>query len=322
MITADSDPVLHELLHEPVNRYQLPYYVTRYHDDTMAHWPGLKGDVGKMSYKGNLIQWDAKAVGYRGINVLSYSDPVTEHFVQLRWAGIDIDAKDNPDRFCGYGVDARALEPDSLINRVCRVIPAAMVRLSKSGKGVHVILRLDPKCYPTVSYDQAKQLARGMVAGPKVALQAAGITVCVTGLPNLWLWSEGGKQKTVQEGTTVELPGAWSECGAPKCYGNTAQQDREIPLDNFKGTPAAILVKLLDAGLIRDAGFGRCCVYHKAQINVGEFLRKTGIKVTTKSQCRPEHAHEVNGYLELGEDGSLKLFSNADNGVILALYSL
>lgn len=144
----------------------------------VEHWPGAKGQVGE-TMPTNLKYW-----GFVGVTVESYSKPMAEQMCRIRWTGIDIDGDDNPK----FDVERAAYQ-------VYDLIPNSIIRTSKSGSGLHVILPWgNTHEKPWV---QAKMEAKHDTAVHVKRLIDAGIVPCVFGLVNMWLFSEGGKQRTL-----------------------------------------------------------------------------------------------------------------------------
>jgi hypothetical protein len=156
----------------------------------VVHAPGLNGTTVP-------LPTDKPYHGYMGVTVRSYLVPINAQPVGLAWSAIDIDAEDNP----GWTYDTMFEKlRDTFKHR-------AVIRTSKSGKGFHLIFpvfRLEGYRAPEqMSWFLAKHEARRAVHGEAGHLIDSGITPCVTGLVNLWLWSKDGAQ------TTLFVPEGW-----------------------------------------------------------------------------------------------------------------
>ena len=260
----------------------------------VSHWPGTAGHGADDRMP---ITWPIH--GYRGLLVQDYRKSVTEQPVKLCWAGVDIDAPDNPDR------DLPGEVSDLLFNQ-------CLIRTSKSGKGVHCIVVF----YRAIecAYHTALETAKRAVHGIEEELAEAGIKSCVAGLPNLWLWSDGGLQRTVSDtGVTVSAPTQIAAAPVPRF------EPQPVDRSAFSGLALEVLLRLSEARMIRLPYTGR------TNVNIGRVKRVLdGVcTINTRSKCRAEHESEVNGFLEITADGTIKLVSNADNNsVVLALHSL
>jgi hypothetical protein len=145
----------------------------------VRHFPGLDGQQGE-------VPEALPFHGYMGLACTTYSVPVTDQDVLLCWSAIDIDSKDN------------SLSHENIVRTCHALAPETIIRTSKSGGGVHMIITCAPRY---VKYEHAKEEAKEMVKPYMLKLLQSGINPCVSGLVNLWLWSEGGHQKT------LHLPG-------------------------------------------------------------------------------------------------------------------
>jgi hypothetical protein len=263
----------------------------------MLHVPGLKGYPDAPP-----DNWPVH--GYRGIMVKRYDAPPAN--VLLCWASIDVDQEDNP------GVDLRK-QVVNLLRETC------IIRTSKSGLGVHVLL---PLAEPLeVPYSSAASLAKSIIQPQARLLESGGITRCVSGLPNMWLWSEGGLQRTLCD-DGYALP--WFDCKTARLAEQKPAsnlQDSPRQLLDFTGAAGAVADRLTTCGIVAlRNGF----LPRKQNVNIGAVKRALGglIELKTRSKCRPEHTHEINGFVEFTPDCGVKIFSNPDQCVILALESL
>jgi hypothetical protein len=236
------------------------------------------------------------STGLRGLMVNDLSIACSEQKSRLLWVGIDIDAEHNPDHGARLTSDV-----------VTCLGHVGTVRLSKSGKGCHVFIR----CSNTseYKYDYVKRLARHVVQPYVERLIAAGIKPCVHGLPNLWVQTRGGLQRTIHENTTfkVDLSGIVLPVLAFEAPGSTGTC---IKLDAFNGLLLKLVMKLQEDKVLGDP------LSVKTNVNVGRVRRSLeplGVKFETQSKCRLNHADEVNGFIELDPCGGLCLVSNPDN---------
>ena len=145
----------------------------------VSHWPGKDGQ------KSETMPTHEKMWGFVGLLVEDYRRPVQSQKLQLAWRGIDIDGSDNSDM---------ALE--TLIQTVIPLFEhTAVVRTSKSGTGLHLLF---PYKAPTPgTYMALKQMAKHDCIPAITTLIKHNIAPCVFGLVNMWLFSEGGKQRTL-----------------------------------------------------------------------------------------------------------------------------
>lgn len=128
---------------------------------------------------------DHKLWGFVGLLVQDYKRPVQEQLVKIAWTGIDIDGDDNSH-----------LTLDEMFDRTLSAVgPNTVIRTSKSGRGLHVIMPWEKSDWK--EYKQAKTEAKHDAAIFVKRLLDVGVTPCVFGLVNMWLFSEGGKQRTL-----------------------------------------------------------------------------------------------------------------------------
>ena len=177
-----------ERLYGPPQDGWLPYRLFAWAGETYSmkvmHFPGVEANPIPIERA-----YEAPYHGYRGLLVQDYARSLNDQRVRFMWSAVDIDAKDNP----GKG-------PVELYDRAYEALKyfqyahPLVFRASKSGNGLHVIWKMNgAEC----SYAEAQATAK-IKAGQLVrALLAADIMTCVYGLPNLWLWSEGGKQRNL-----------------------------------------------------------------------------------------------------------------------------
>lgn len=145
----------------------------------VSHWPGSSGQ------QSEVMPTQEKMWGFVGLLVEDYKKPVSDQQVRLAWHGIDIDGSDNPD-----------MDVTSLVTKTIMLFEhEAVVRTSKSGTGIHLIF---PRREPVVGqYGNLKALAKADAIPQLLKLVKNKVAPCVYGLVNMWLYSEGGKQRTL-----------------------------------------------------------------------------------------------------------------------------
>lgn len=146
---------------------------------TVEHWPGTRGQTAEQ------MPTHCKLWGFVGLTVEKYTLPISQQQVRLCWTGIDIDGEDNNH----LSVEQIATKSHEVIGNKC------IIRTSKSGKGVHVLMpwgETTPK-----PYVHAKMEAKHDAAIYVKRLLDVGVVPCVFGLVNMWLYSEGGQQRTI-----------------------------------------------------------------------------------------------------------------------------
>ena len=286
-----------------------PYYVYKWERAGQAsiirHYPPAT----RANLPGPNCQPDA--IGFRGLMVQDYETPLSEQgLVKLAWVGIDIDAEDN-DKVC------LNLRLGSLGDYVASLLCSdpVVVRSSKSGMGCHVVVPLVE--VELMTYDKAKAVAKQISKRFVDKLATEQINCCVTGLPNMWLYTQGGKQKTLMvphelyHPTEAEL--------AVQGVASTGPHE-VVNATKFSGLAARVISQLANDGILPPD------LPNKTQVNVGRVRRslsKIGVEFETRSKCRLEHETETNGYIELLADGTVRLVSNADdNSIVLTLASV
>jgi hypothetical protein len=269
----------------------------------MQHAPGLNGMADPLP-----DGWPVH--GYRGVCVRDYRKPADAAHVLLCWAGLDIDYGDNK-------------HIDNLVDKCCAVLAdECIIRTSKSGRGVHAILVLRSPL--EVPYSLAASLAKNLIQPRAQKLTDAGVVTCVSGLPNLWLWSATGLQRTVVDNGYTAEPSC-ADVDTVNRFANdpyvNMSQATSLSTMLFSGLAASAVHALIVAGVVacRD-GF----VSRKQNVNIGAVKRALVglVDVKTKSKCRPEHSYNINGFIEFTVDGGVRLFSNPDQAAILVLHSL
>ena len=293
---------LHDFLFPPIPGY-FGYHVHRFKvpgGHSIRHYP--TACEGKLNSEPR-DHTGVDMIGFRGLMVRDEASWIGEYPVLLAWVGLDIDAEHNP-------------HVDKLPERVAEVVcDKGTVRTSKSGAGAHVFFRIAGQ--PKLPYEEAKRVARRFAAGAEDRLYTkAGIVCCVTGLPNLWVWSEGGRQREVRVCKEWNLPPEGSyvlrgeKPAAPVSGTGLAQYSPMIQA----------ILKILHVANVLDVNN----LAPKTQVNIGKVKRALAghLDFATKSKCRPEYEHEINGFIQLdAANGSFALVSNADNGSVLQLVS-
>jgi hypothetical protein len=311
-MTFDTfEPDLVNLLYPPQYRDAgwHPYYVYKWSIEGRAavirHYPPAR-------VASHIIEprMPPSSIGFRGLMVRDHHVPMSDQpSVLLCWIGIDVDAEDN---------DHVHLQRGTLADYISMLFvnEPVVTRSSKSGAGAHVLIPL--RAPLEMSYDKAKRVAKAIADRYETYLNNEGIVTCVSGLPNMWLYTQGGKQATV--GMTNDLYEPTIEELNPSTTAfPTVQHVENSGPPQFSGMAARCLNTLVEAGVMSPE-FPK-----RTQINVGRVKRalaNMGVELETRSKCRPDHEHEVNGYIELSEDGTVKVISNPDNNsVILTLVS-
>lgn len=273
----------HEIpyLYDGNERFYRVYSNTSQGQRRMVHVPSKNGGGRALS------PYDM--LGLRGVSVGDLSGSHAQP-VLLHWGGIDIDWEDNENKW----------GPDALAKDVCQMIPDAMVRTSKSGKGLHVFFKL-AMARPFPSVQEAAEAARGITLPVKTHLENEGVACCVSGLPNFWVWSEGGLQRTLQWGKPVVV-----EAFTPAPARVAGSYSGSVPL----GPRARKLVDALGVEPTK-----------QTNVNIGKVKRSlntVGLDFETRSKCRPEHEHEINGFIQF-DDFHVRIFSNPDQKCVLIL---
>lgn len=312
-MTVDTfEPDLLNLLYPEQARAEgfKPYYVYKWERDGLSsiirHYPPAR-----QTYSQYHAPSDApSSIGFRGVMVKSYDTPmVQQQEVKLCWVGLDIDKEHNESVI-------RELRLGTLADYIQTLLSAvpAVVRCSKSGHGAHVLVPLaDMEAMPMI---RCKAIAQQVASKFQALLGDHGIETCVTGLPNMWLYTRGGAQRTLS--LTNDLYHVTpDELQAPAAY--SAPEVQALSVGRFEGLASRVVNQLVADGVLHPDLPGR------TQVNIGRVRRslaKIGIEFNTKSKCRVEHEHEPNGYIELTGDGTVRVVSNADdNSVVLTLVS-
>lgn len=290
-----------------------PYYVYKWERSNMAslirHYPPATKSY--LNYHAPVEP--PSSIGFRGLMVQDYDTPmVNQGYVKLCWVGLDIDAEDN-----GHVIQHLKLGTlaDYVSTLLCNL--PAVVRCSKSGQGAHVLVPLAE--VELMSYDRARAVTKAIAKRFEGLLLDEDIKTCVTGLPNMWLYTQGGAQKTLGKTNDLYHP-TESELSA-QVFQTGPVDDKGVvgPALKLDGLAAKMANQLVSDGIIGPE------LPSKTQVNIGRVKRslaKIGIGLDTRSKCRVEHEHEPNGYIEITVDGTVRVFSNADNNsVILTLVS-
>jgi hypothetical protein len=246
-----------------------------------------------------------KLYGLRGLVVDSLLTPLNEQRCKIVWLAIDIDHEPN----------AQIVD---LPKRVVELLgDVGTVRLSKSGQGVHVFIRCTGM-QMTGDYDHVKRLARVATRPYVERLVNAGIKPCVYGIPNVWVWSEGGLQKMIHVNETFkcDLSNVVVPCPTINSHDATG---RSINPEQFNGKTLEVIQVLQKANVLP------ADLKSKTNVNIGRVRRALAgiVEFKTESKCRVTHEQEINGFIELTTDGTFALVSNPDNNsVVLRLISL
>jgi hypothetical protein len=257
------------------------------------------------------------AVGRRGLAVKEEArkSPLKTQPVRLTWAGLDIDVEDNRERYQTVTDEARCIlvGEETLVEKVKRLLgDKLMVRTSKSGKGAHCFLRI--KDAPEMSYDKARAVAKLALAPYIKLLKDNNILCCVTGLPNLWMWTYGGLQRTLSMPDYDEDVSAMLEA-TPFNWANSQPEWSgygHVSLESFGPKTRDIILTLCKAGVLTTPPATR------TQVNVARVKKalEGQVDFKTLAKGREGHEHEPNGVLTLNES-EIKLLSNADNNKVV-----
>jgi len=213
----------------------------------------------------------------------SLIDP--ENFESLIcWVGLDIDGDDNP------------LPIAELLERIRCACPGASLRLSSSGRGVHVLYRLAApiRCPP----NQANILIRYLTQFAGAALDLIGVRVCKRDRRMFWL--SGGQNAWVYRTEKLlasklpELLFAPATMVSPPTLSGNFSPEIILWAERFQA-----------AGILQD-------VKPHNLVYVGDvvkLLKTLGIRVKTRSPCSG-NGH-INGYIDIGWD-TISLWSYAD----------
>lgn len=277
-----------------------PYLVER-RGSKMLHMPPKSKPLTSERLKRFMALGPMTAIGVRGVVVENSYEPADAQRCWLNWAAIDVDAEG---QWPVLGELGNGCSWQEMLARVLN--GAAHIRSSKSGEGRHILFMFD-KPYEFFGVAAAAAAAKAFVKPWVEKLNAAGIQTCVSGLPNLWVWSEGGKQSWIYKSSVKHMLGAT----ACPC----------IPLPRTKPCLSMFLMtngfgwevakRLVEHGIVltKDGKIDR-----HTNVNIGRVKEalKELMPFKTKSKCRPEHANETNGFVEIDEY-SVSLFSSADN---------
>lgn len=286
------------------------YHAYKRADGAMKHLPGKARAI-------DADEWDRfcsgdrlVALGLRGFTCEDYHKPAQDQMVELHWAAVDIDHEHQKDSQYYAG---GPIEWHPKVREICG--DDAFIRFSKSGRGVHVIMKTD-KPYPFKGTAAASVAAKALIAPLVKRLNDGGIVTCVAGSPNLWVWSEGGYQDWWERTEkTHPLPTI-----APTIYTSSVSSGGSITIYGNDTLGANIIGRLISTDIL-DARIILCNTIYRWEgiprhttVNIGQVKEalKDIITIKTKSQCRPEHANEHNGFIEIDEF-SVSLFSSPDN---------
>ena len=284
-------------------------YIVERRGAKMLHMPPKSKPLSQERYSRFCGLGEITALGVRGVQVEDMFKPADTQKCWLNWAAIDVDAEG---QWPVLGELGNGCSWQEMLERVLE--GCAHVRASKSGEGRHVLFMFD-KPYEFFGVTAAAAAARAFVKPWVDKLNAAGIQTCVSGLPNLWVWSEGGKQSwiymsKVKHPLSYFAPVAQTHVNfGPYIMSDCVQVSGD-------GPGIEIVHRLWDHCIIRGDSLNcrPLTVDRHTNINVGRVKEalKDLMPFKTKSKCRPEHAGETNGFIEIDEY-SVSLFSSADN---------
>lgn len=240
--------------------------------------------------RSDVLDVRASSVKFLGCTQRCYVEPRLAMDSQDSWlcfAGIDIDASDNP----GWAFT-------TLVIRTAEAIgPEASIRSSCGGRGLHVFLRFSHPiwvgAFPAAG-THTRLLAQ--VLGPYLSrLEAAGVKVCKSDCRMFWIW--GGANTWIQQSDQF-VPTATIAPATPEARCPGATPTHNPNLGNFVN------------GWLQRLGTAPGRVY------VGDLvarLRELGEPVTTKSPCSGNG--RLNGFIDVGA-GWIQLWSYADGHAI------
>lgn len=284
------------------------YHAYKRADGAIKHLPGKARAI-------DADEWDRfcsgdrlVALGLRGFTCEDYHKPANEQMVELHWAAVDIDNE--------HQVHLPAYRDwHEIVKGVCN--DQYTIRYSKSGKGLHVLAHTD-KPYPFKGTGAASLAAKALIDPLIKKLNAAGIITCVAGSPNLWVWNEGCNQYALEvgpkihklpENLVINRPVATTSGYIELCF----------DVNNQSNLGPSILLRLIGRQILKgEVRIGHenliVLVPNRTTVNIGAVREALWeiTKVQTKSQCRPDHHHEHNGFIEI-DPFSISLFSSPDN---------
>lgn len=220
----------------------------------------------------------------------SYSPPSKQQICEICWVGLDIDDDDNPDLF---------LPQIGAQENFRKRLGASCIRTSCSGKGIHVIFKLDKpiECLTTSANSIIKR-----ITAEKVSLcEKLGIQVCKADRRMFWLTGGRNYMLSIDKEATlaVDIKNLPEE---PR----TKNIEPELT-ETFEVTPT---IKQWATSL------GLQFIRRSNPVYVGDvvkLLREAGEKVITRSPCSGNG--QTNGFLNVTRH-SISLFAFADGRVI------
>lgn len=217
--------------------------------------------------------------------------PQHEQDCYICWAGIDIDAKHNPD----YTLDD--------LYRVVRAAagPAASIRTSTGGLGLHVFYRLDEPLHIEAGQQNVlSPIAKSLVADHWLRIKEAGIAPDKCDSRMFWVW--GGRNRWLRISDEFV-----STSGIDKALG--------LGMAGAKSPSTSMPCKYVEcSGFVR-SWLDRLKV-SPGPVYIGDIvprLWREGERVETRSTMRGNG--QKNGLLIAGR-GWIELFSSPDGGII------
>lgn len=216
----------------------------------------------------------------KGCSQVAYEDwwkPMDGQRCDIHWVGLDIDADDNPD-----GIDLKAIY----------LTKPSMIRTSVSGKGYHVIYRLNQPV--SCTHETANKVIKAITA----PLVAALPTIHVCKADKRMFWLAGGENSRMYQSENRISPSVTVETMAAATPPQVIEFEVTHAIKNW-----------LDR-------LGIVSIRKSIPIYVGDMvklLRSFGEKVETKSSCRGNG--QLNGYIDL-TPVSISLYAYADGHTI------
>lgn len=231
---------------------------------------------------------DHPLLGCMGLTNRAYRDPYGLQHAQepaLLWAGLDIDAEDNP-----------GMALPELIERVHRACPSASLRTSFGGRGLHAFhVFCEPVYLPTC---WANAYTRAFNREHVEALERVGVNVCKSDSRVFWVC--GGQNTWVQQRMeTVKPPSVPPDLESLMRVDRRAEE-RGIDVDGLNGAGEHAVSDCVRLWVQRFADAGiRVSPGHQNPVNIGraaEVIRTHGGSVVSKSPMRSRTG--INGYLD------------------------
>lgn len=222
----------------------------------------------------------------------------------LAWICIDIDDVEGLDEF-NYDVedaDGAADFLGSLTKKIKAVCPAATIRTSTSGTGLHLLFRLD-KLYHFKAGENCKNHRLATLKPQVEALKKIGVEVCEGGLRAHIFYFSGGLHK----GETLRV----SPLRIPLLNAEATEIMRtnaSIETEGLRGKALDFVEKINDSGALISGNQ----IYVKALYNA---LKNTEFEFKTLSPMASQNPH-INGFITI--DGfEVKIFTSADGAFVL-----